>query len=214
MSNPPPPPPSPRMSMPRSSFAMAMKDYTFIRPGIAVTISAITLIASLIIGVFLIRSLRHAAASVDAGANLSETLHRYNAKWEVYLTMATGTGPEYKRPEVITQRDSLRSDLQSALQRLDQRSSTTDEERELIRQILEGLTTTDPATIKHAREALVVILGNQDRKLFDAAKESQKGVKLATVLLALTIVAASIMLIPMAWLYLRFKRGSMIEVKL
>ena len=34
--------PPPRMSMPRSSFAIAMKDYTLIRPGIAVTISAAT----------------------------------------------------------------------------------------------------------------------------------------------------------------------------
>ena len=40
--------PEPRRSVPRSSFAIAMKDYTFMRPGIAVTISAATLIIALI----------------------------------------------------------------------------------------------------------------------------------------------------------------------
>ena len=58
----------PRGSMPRSSFAIAMKDYTFIRPGIAVTISAVTLVAALLCGVLLIRSVLHASATVDHGA--------------------------------------------------------------------------------------------------------------------------------------------------
>lgn len=214
MSNPPPPPMPPRMSQPRSSFAMAMKDYTFIRPGIAVTISSLTLVAALIFGIFLIRSLRRAAAAVDTGARTSEILHKYNAKWEVYLSMASGTGPEYKRPEVIAQRDSLRNDLQDALHRLGARPTTTETERGMISQILLGLTTTQADTIRQAREALVVILANQDQKLFDAAQESQQGVVLAAVLLALTILAASLMLLPMAWLYVRFKRGTMIEVKL
>lgn len=202
------------MSAPRSSFAMAMKDYTFIRPGVAVTISALTLIASLFLGVFLIRSLRHAAVTVDAGAQTSEILHKYNAKWEVYLTMASGKGPEFSRPEVVAARDSLRSDLQNALHRLGARPTTTEEERGMIGDILLGLTTTQADTVKRAREALVVILGNQDARLFEAAQESQRGVKLAAVLLALTILAASVMLIPMAWLYIRFKRGALIEVKL
>ena len=38
---------APRPSVPRSSFAAALKDYTFIRPGIAVSISAACLIAAL-----------------------------------------------------------------------------------------------------------------------------------------------------------------------
>ena len=202
------------MSVPRSSFAMAMKDYTFIRPGLAVTISAITLLAALIFGLFLIRSLRRATDAVDNSARTSEVLHKYNAKWEVYLGLATGTGPEYKRPEVIAQRDSLRVDLQNALHRLGARSTTTEDERGLIAQVLLGLTTTQADTVKQARQALVVLLANQDNKLFDAAEESHQGVVLAAVLLALTILAASVMLVPMAWLYLRFKRGTMIEVKL
>ena len=41
-----------------------MKDYTFIRPGIAVTISAVTLALALVIGLWLIFSLNEAAQTV------------------------------------------------------------------------------------------------------------------------------------------------------
>ena len=57
----------PRPSVPRSSFAAALKDYTFIRPGIAVSISAACLIAALVIGIFLIGSLKRATAIVEIG---------------------------------------------------------------------------------------------------------------------------------------------------
>ena len=53
-----------RPSVGRSSFAIAMKDYTFIRPGIAVTISAVTLALALVIGFWLIFSLGEAARTV------------------------------------------------------------------------------------------------------------------------------------------------------
>src|SRR5437762_11374890 len=85
-----PQPPS-RMSMPRSSFAIAMKDYTFIRPGIAVTVSAITLLAALLFGVVLIKSLRKASETTSQGARTSAALHIYNAKYEVWREMATTT---------------------------------------------------------------------------------------------------------------------------
>ena len=57
----------PRPSTGRSSFAVAMKDYTLIRPGIAVTISAVTLTLSLVIGLWLIFSLSEAADTVNIG---------------------------------------------------------------------------------------------------------------------------------------------------
>src|SRR2546422_10588269 len=100
--------PEPRFSMPRSSFAIAMKDYTFIRPGIAVIISAATLVVALIFGLDLIASLRHAAATVRHGARATQTLHRYNAGLEVWRRMATSTAPAYQRPERVAHRDSIR----------------------------------------------------------------------------------------------------------
>jgi len=198
----------PRSSMPRSSFAIAMKDYTFIRPGIAVSISAATLVAAMVIGVLLIKSLAQASATVNRGATASEALHRLNAKYEVWRTMATGSDTTYRR-----QADSIRSALQSDLSRFGA-SLSTEQERGFVQQILEGIASTDAPTTKDAREAMILLLAHQDAALFDAAETSQRGVIFAAVLLALTILAAGMMIVPMAWLYIRYKRGAAIEVKL
>jgi len=204
--------PPPRMSMPRSSFAIAMKDYTLIRPGIAVTISAATLVAALIIGVLLIKSLAHASATVSRGAQASEMLHRYNARYEVWRSMATSSDPMYKGTTVVAQRDSIRTALQGELSRFGA-SLAAAQEKDLVQQVLEGLSSTDAATTTKARQAMIVLLHDQDTALFDAAEASQRGVLLAAVLLALTILAAGLLIVPMAWLYVRYKRGAAIEVK-
>jgi len=203
----------PRPSMPRSSFAIAMKGYTFIRPGIAVSISAATLVAALVIGVLLIKSLAHASSTVSRGARTSGTLHRYSARYEVWRSMATSADPIYQQPEAVVGRDSLRASLQSELSRF---SSTLDspQEKDLVQQILEGLASVDPQTTNNARQAMIVLLARQDDALFAAAETSQQGVLLAAVLLALTILAAGLLIVPMAWLYVRYKRGAAIEVKL
>ena len=203
--------PPPRMSMPRSSFAIAMKDYTLIRPGIAVTISAATLVAALIIGALLIKSLAHASATVNRGAQASEMLHRYNARYEVWRSMATSTDPMYKGATVAAQRDSIRNGLQGELSRFG--ASLDAQEKDLVQQVLEGLNSTDAQTTTKARQAMIVLLHDQDTALFDAAEASQRGVLLAAVLLALTILAAGLLIVPMAWLYVRYKRGAAIEVK-
>lgn len=198
----------PRSSMPRSSFAIAMKDYTLIRPGIAVSISAATLVAAMVIGVLLIKSLAQASATVNRGATASEALHRLNAKYEVWRTMATGSDTTFRR-----QADSIRSALQSDLSRFGA-SLSTEQERGFVQQILEGIASPDAPTTKDAREAMILLLAHQDAALFDAAETSQRGVIFAAVLLALTILAAGMMIVPMAWLYIRYKRGAAIEVKL
>jgi hypothetical protein len=204
--------PSPRASMPRSSFAMAMKDYTFVRPGIAVTVSAATLVVALILGLDLIRSLRAAAASVDQGAHASQTLHRYNAGLEVWRQMATSADPGYRRPEAIAQRDSIRRALRLELAALG-RSFTARDDQQLTHAVLAGLTSRDPATGTTSRQAMVVLLAHQDAALFAAAAAAQRGVLLAAVLLALTVLAAGMLVVPMAWLYVRHKQGGVIAVK-
>jgi hypothetical protein len=201
------------MSMPRSSFAIAMKDYTFIRPGVAVTISATTLVAALIIGVLLIKSLSHASATVNRGAHASESLNRYNARYEVWRSMATSTDPAFLRPEAIAQRDSLQHDIQSGLSRFGA-GVTSQQDSSLVQQVLEGLASTDYQTTNKARQAMIVLLAEQDQALFEAAEVSQRGVVFAAVLLALTILAAGLLIVPMAFLYVRYKRGAAIEVKL
>ncbi|HWC72309.1 MAG TPA: hypothetical protein VG454_00130 [Gemmatimonadales bacterium] len=208
-------PTPPRPSVGRSSFAIAMKDYTFIRPGIAVTISAVTLALALVIGIWLILSLREAAATVAHGANTVQTLHKYNAGFEVWRQMTTGTEAGYKRPEAIAQRDSIGRQLRVEMADL-ANSMNDSRERDLVQSVLLGLTSTSTAgsrEAQEAREAMIVLLARQDSAMFHAAHASQQAVLLSAVLLALTIIAAGMLIVPMAWLYVRYKRGATIEVK-
>lgn len=204
----------PRPSVGRSSFAIAMKDYTFIRPGVAVTISAATLSLALIIGLWLIFSLKDAATTVTRGAKTVETLHRYNAGLEVWRQMATGTDAAYRRPEAIAQRDSIGRELRVQLSGL---ANTMNDarERDLVQNVLLGLTGATPGSREalDARSAMIVLLAKQDSAMFHAAQASQQAVLLSAILLALTIVAAGTLIVPMAWLYVRYKRGATIEVK-
>jgi hypothetical protein len=82
-----------------------------------------------------------------------------------------------------------------------------------VRSVLEGLSSADPKTQTKAREAMILLLAHQNSTLFDAAALAQRGVQLAAVLLALTVLAAGMLVVPMAWLHLRHKRGATIEVK-
>ena len=203
---------SSRPSVGRSSFAVAMKDYTFIRPGIAVTISAVTLALALIIGLWLIFSLSRAAATVTHGARTSESLHRYNAGLEVWREMATGTDPRLRRAEAVSARDSLGRKLRVELSELGS-SMTNEHERSLVQTALGGLTSAGTGAGTDARQAMIVLLRMQDSSLFQAAQASQQAVLLSSVLLALTIIAAGMLIVPMAWLYVQYKRGATIEVK-
>ena len=206
------PPLPPRPSVGRSSFAIAMKDYTFIRPGIAVTISAATLALALGVGFWLILSLRGAAATVENGARTVETLHRYNAGLEVWREMVTSTDPAYRRPEAVAQRDSIGRNRREQLAHLGN-TMTDPADHERVQQVLEGLTRTDPSITTTARQAMIVLLAKQDSAMFKAAQTSQDAVLLSAALLGLTVIAAGMLVIPMAWLYIRYKRGATIEVK-
>jgi hypothetical protein len=189
-----------------------MKDYTFIRPGIAVTISAVTLALALVIGLWLIFSLNEAAKTVTRGARTSETLHRYNAGLEVWRQMATSTDPGFRRAEAIAQRDTLGRQLRVELSDLGS-AMADDHERDLVQRVLGGLTSTGTGAGTDARQAMIVLLAKQDSAMFHAAQTSQQAVLLSAVLLALTIIAAGMLIVPMAWLYVRYKRGAAIEVK-
>jgi hypothetical protein len=205
-------PPPPRPSAGRSSFAIAMKDYTFIRPGIAVTISAITLVAALAIGVLLIGSLGRAARTVRRGGQTAQTLHRYNAALEVWRGLAMGGDSAAARPEARQLRDSIRTALTDNFSSLQgELSDATDSA--MVRTILAGLATSDTLLTAEGRQAMIVLLARQDSAMFQAAATSQRAVLFSAVLLGLTVLAAGMLVIPMAWLYVRYKRGAMIEVK-
>src|SRR6266576_2297311 len=145
-----------RPSVGRSSFAVAMKDYTVIRPVIAVTISAVTLALALVIGLWLIGSLNGAATTVTRGARTSETLHRYNAGLEVWREMATSTDPRFRRPEAVAQRDTLGRMLRVQLAELGN-AMPDDRERDLVQTVLSGLTSTATGIATEARQAMIVL---------------------------------------------------------
>ena len=206
------PPLPPRPSVGRSSFAVAMKDYTFIRPGIAVTISAATLLAAVIIGVLLIGSLDRASRTVRQGGQTAQTLHRYNAALEVWRGMAVGGDSALQRPEARQMRDSIRTALTQNFSAL-QAGLEDATDSAMVRTILEGLATGDVELTTDARHAMIVLLARQDSAMFQAAATSQRAVLFSAVLLGLTVLAAGMLVIPMAWLYVRHKRGAVIEVK-
>jgi len=130
--------------------------------------------------------------------------------------LCAGWGPSrlrgQGRPEAVAQRETIRDHLRTQLARLS-RTLPDSTDQDQVRAILQGLAATDPATSTAARQAMTVLLGTHDAALFEAAETSQRGVLLAALLLALTIVAAGLLIVPMAWLYIRYKRGATIEVK-
>jgi hypothetical protein len=191
---------------------MAMKDYTFIRPGIAVTISAATLLAALFVGVLLIGSLGNAARTVRQGGQTAQTLHRYNAALEVWRGMAVGGDSLVERPEARRMRDSIRTALTDAFSTM-QAGLTDATDSAMVRTILEGLATGDVELTSEARQAMIVLLARQDSAMFQAAATSQRAVLFSAVLLGLTVFSAGMLVVPMAWLYVRYKRGAVIEVK-
>ena len=201
----------PRPSVPRSSFAAALKDYTFIRPGIAVSVSAACLIAALIIGVFLISSLKRATAIVDVARRTVFTLHGYNAALQTWQQLVVTEDPELKKPESRALRDRIRSALTGELQKL--AAATQDaSQRTLIETVIKGLQAGNVGLNEAGRQAMVVVLARQDEAMLEAVGVSQRAVLLSAVLIALTVVAAGTLVVPMAWLYIRFKRGALIRV--
>ncbi|MGH7539308.1 MAG: hypothetical protein ACREMF_11790 [Gemmatimonadales bacterium] len=167
-------PQPPRASLQRTSFAIAMKDYPFIRPGIAAMLSAVTLVAACLIGVILIQSLRRASAIVELGTQTVFTLHSYNAALEVWRQMATEDDPKLERPEARERRDNIRSALIGQLTKL--RESLGDpSDKELVESVLQGLASTEARQGTEAQQALIVVLSRQDAALFEAVAASQRG---------------------------------------
>ena len=109
-------------------------------------------------------------------------------------------------------RDSIRAALTADFKLL--RGELADTiDRALVGVIVDGLAQTDVGLGTPARQAMILLTARQDSAMFAAAKTSQGAVLFAAVLLALTVLAAGMLVIPMAWLYIRYKRGATIEVK-
>lgn len=199
-----------RISVPRSSFAVAMKDYTLVRPGIAVSISALCLVAALVVGGILIGSLRRASAMVDYARKSAFTLHDYNAALDTWHQLVTSEDPELQKPESRALRDSIRTALTAQLNQMAASTGDTTQ-KNLIATVVRGLQSMNVGLDDAARQSMIVMLSRQDDAMFQAIASSQRAVLLSVLLIALTIIAAGSMVVPMAWLYIRFKQGKQVQ---
>ncbi len=199
------------MTQPRSSLAIALQDYKGPRPGIALTIAAIALIAALIVGIVHTMGLGRSGSAIAEGGRTMRTLHRYNAALEVWRQMAAS--PQ-QFPEQQRLRDSLATALKTQLGEL-QAQLVDSTDRELVGEILAdvGSWTADRPVEAgldlgaRGREAMMVLTARQDSALFREAARYQRSQMFAAALIGLTVIAAGVLIIPMSWVYVRYKRG-------
>lgn len=195
------------MTQPRSSLAIALQDYKGIRPGIALTIAAIALIAAIVVGALHILALGRSAAQITEGQQTVRTLNRYNAALEVWRQMAAG---EVEFAAQARLRDSIGDALRTELAAL-RETLADDTDKNLALQIMQDLR--QPAEGEgvdlgtSGREAMILLSARQDSALFEAAVQSQRSQIMGGVLIALTILAAGILIVPMSWMYVRYKAG-------
>ena len=186
---------------------MALQDYRGPRPGIALTIAAAALLVALVVGVFHLLGLGRSASLLSDSRRTIQTLNRYNATLEVWRQMATAT-LEFEEQRRL--RDSLAYALRTELDVVRQ-ELTDSTDRALVSTILADLDV--PAEMPQlqlgvaGREAIIVLTARQDSALLTAAAESQRSRVVGAVLIALTVVAAAVLIVPMSWAYVRFKRG-------
>jgi hypothetical protein len=196
-----------RPSMPRSSLAMALQDYKGPRPGIALTVAALALLAALVVGAFHLMGLGRSAAILADSQRAIQVLNRYDATLEVWRQMAT---EDLQFDAQRRLRDSLAFELRLDLRQL-QQDLTDSTDRALVGTILADLEASRETPQLRpgvaGREAVIVLSARQDSALLEAARTSQRSRLVGAVLLALTVVAAAVLIVPLSWAYVRFKRG-------
>ena len=195
------------MPQPRSSLAMALQDYKGPRPGIALTIAAVALVIAMVVGVFHIIGLSRSAALLEESGRTIQTLNRYNARLEVWRQMAAESLAFDAQRRL---RDSLAYALRTDLASL--RSQLIDStDRALVSTILADVDTSAKTPQLQlgvsGREAMIVLTRRQDSALLEAAAVGQRSRVVGALLLALTVIAAGVLIVPLSWAYVRFKRG-------
>jgi hypothetical protein len=199
------------MNQARSSLAIALQDYKGIRPGIALTIAAFALVAAVAVGLVHIYTLGLSGAAIEDGRRTIRALHSYNAALEVWRKMAT-TPVQF--PEQVRLRDSIAGALQFELTSFQEEVADTIDQK-LVGQVLEDVTQPadadgwGPELGLRGRAAMVVLTARQDSALFLAAARYNRSQYFAAVFIGLAVVAAGVLIIPMSWIYVRFKRDQL-----
>ena len=195
----------------RSSLAMALNDYRGMRPGIALTIAALALVAAMAVGITLVIMLGRSGGIIEQGRQTVRALHSYNAALEVWRQMAMDPSTGSPESRDLELRDSIATALRVNLRDLQARLSDPDD-RELVDEVLNDLKRphegAEPVGLSGAgRGAMIVLTARQDSALFQAATRYQRSQFLAALLVSLTVVAAGVLIIPMSWVYVRYKKG-------
>lgn len=205
----------PRMSSPRSSLAIALGQYYTgpVRPGVALTIAAVALLAAMVVGVFHVVTLGQSGLAISSGQRTMRTLNRYNAALEVWRQMASLPEREMQFPAQVALRDSIAAGLRSELTELQATVPDSTDQR-LIGQVLGDLATSAPGSVTgrvelgmSGRSAMIVLSARQDSALFRAAANYQRSQFLAAVLIGLTVIASAALIFPISWAYIRYKQG-------
>lgn len=205
----------PRMSAPRSSLAIALGQYYTgpVRPGVALTIAAVALLAAMVVGIFHVITLGQSGLAISSGQRTMRTLNRYNAALEVWRQMATLPEKELQFPAQVQLRDSIANGLRAELTALQSEIPDSTDKR-LIGQVLNDLATSVPGSAAGridlgtaGRSAMIVLSARQDSALFRAAGNYQTSQFLAAILIGLTVIASASLIFPISWAYIRYKQG-------
>ena len=95
--------------------AIALVDYKGPRPGIALTIAAVALLAGLVVGVVHVYALGRSGVAINQGQRTIRALHSYNAALEVWRQMAMVPDTAARHAALVTQRDSIADALRQEL---------------------------------------------------------------------------------------------------
>ena len=202
------------MTQPRSSLAIALQDYKGPRPGIALTIAAVALIAAMVVGVFHVITLGAAGEKIYEAQQTIGTLHRYNAALEIWRTMSLRPDSELRFPQQRVLRDSIQTALQGNLTDLRSKLADTIDQR-LATEVIDDLRQTAAKAQaantlgigETGRGAMLLLAGRQEQELFAAVDSYRRSQFFAAVLIGLTVIAAGTLIVPLSWAYVRYKRG-------
>lgn len=202
------------MTQPRSSLAIALQDYKGPRPGIALTIAAVALVAAMVVGVFHVITLGRAGGKIVEAQQTIGTLHRYNAALEIWRTMSLKPDSELRFPQQRVLRDSIQVALTENLTELRGQLADTVDQR-LATEVIDDLRQTAAkaqaaSTIgigEQGRGAMLLLAGRQEQELFAAVDSYRESQLFAAILIGLTVIAAGTLIVPMSWAYIRYKRG-------
>ena len=190
---------------------MALEYYKGPRPGIALTIAADALVGALVIGVIQVIALGSDRAAISDGQKTARTVNRYAAGLDMWSQMALSLDED--SPDRQRLRDSIGMALRVTLQNL--RSELADPMAQvLVNDILESIhnPSSDPEAdlntlTTQARSAMIALTERQGLGLFQAVEQSQRAQLISAIGTALTLLAAVCLIVPISWVYLRYKAG-------